>query len=227
MSIYFLFCSILPCAFKIILKESPFPRHWRLAILCFQRRILRWHNPMLTLIGSCNLLFHLRLLCPIWATGILTIRNARSFAEGCPSKTKISPKGVEKVEEVATVTTAISPPLPKEHPRVSTVHALHSLAVPYRLPACLSWWRSNAPNRLVNILMCGGFPHLKLPSFVVGAQVIHNLDELEYAKEVIAEYLDIGAVSPCKATELRFLVPWFVLSKLEPNGDVKCHFTRN
>ena len=57
--------------------------------------------------------------------------------------------------------------------------------------------------------------------------MIHTLDELAYAREVIAEYLDIGAVSPCQASDLRFLVPWFVVTKLEPNGDVKRRLITN
>ena len=125
---------------------------------------------MLTLISLGHLLFHLKALRPIWAMGVLTIQNAKSFAEGDLNTAKINPKGVEKVEEVAAVTTAISPPLPKEHHKVSGVRALDSLVVPCRLRACLSWWRSNAPNFWVNILTRGVFPQLKLPSFVVGAQ---------------------------------------------------------
>ena len=85
-------------------------------------------------------------------------------------------------EEVATratptATAAIpkSPTSVENQPKVRSgvISALDALAIPDRLRACLSWWRANAPRQLVNILHHGVFPRLSLPSFVIGARVVH------------------------------------------------------
>ena len=86
---------------------------------------------------------------------------------------------------------------------------------------------SNAPRRLVNILQHGVFSRLSLPSFVVGARVVHSVEELAFAREVIQEYLSLGAIEPCSLFELRFSVPWFVVSKVEPSGSIKRRFIAN
>ena len=113
----------------------------------------------------------------------------------------------------------------KVHSGVSS--ALDALAIRDRLRACLFWWRSNAPRRSVNILQHGVFPRLSLPSFILEAKVVHSVEELAFAREVIQEYLSLGAIEPCSLSELRFSVLWFVVSKLEPSGSIKRRFITN
>ena len=154
---------------------------------------------------------------------------------GIVFETITTPTAIRKAEvatkatPTANVAIPESPTSVESQPKVRSgvISALDALAIPNRLRAYISWWCSNAARRLVNILQHGVFPHLSLPSFVVGAWVVHSVEELAFAREVIQEYLSLGAVEPCSLCGLRFSVPWFVLSKVEPSGSIKRRFITN
>ena len=99
--------------------------------------------------------------------------------------------------------------------------------VPHRLRNRWQWWSRHAPPRVLDLLTRGLFPNIKLPVFGKGHPVSCTDEELAFARETLCEYESIGAVERALPSLIKYFVPWFVISKQEPTGNIKRRFITN
>ena len=98
---------------------------------------------------------------------------------------------------------------------------------PHRLRKRWQWLSHHAPPRVLDLLMRGLFPNIKLPVFRKGHPVSCTDKELTFARETLCEYEMIGAVGRTLPSLIKYFVPWFVISKQEQNGNVERRFITN
>ena len=99
--------------------------------------------------------------------------------------------------------------------------------VSHRLRNRWQWWSRHGPPRVLDLLMCGLFPNIKLDVFGKGHPVACTDEELTFAGETFCEYETIGAVERTLPSLIKYFVPWFLVSKQEPNGNIKKRFITN
>jgi hypothetical protein len=91
-----------------------------------------------------------------------------------------------------------------------------------RLQHSLQWWQKNASPQVVTLIREGITPQWHLPPLLsVQGRQGSNLDQ---AQKILADYEKSGAVKRVGAEGTRHLLPWFLISKVEPTGDTKWRF---
>ena len=86
----------------------------------------------------------------------------------------------------------------------------------------LQWWQKNASPQVVTLIREGIIPQWYLPHLLsVQGRQGSNLDQ---AQKILADYEKSGAVKRVGAEGTRHLLPWFLISKVEPTGDTKWRF---
>ena len=98
--------------------------------------------------------------------------------------------------------------------------------VPHWLRNRWQWWSRHAQPRVLDLLMRGLFPNIKLSVFMKGHPILCTDEGLTSARETLCDY-DIGAVECTLPFIIKYFEPWFVISKQEPNGKIKRRFITN
>ena len=75
--------------------------------------------------------------------------------------------------------------------------------------------------------MSGLFLNIMLPVLGKGHPVSCTGEELTFARETLSEYETIAAVERTLPSLIKYFVPWFIISKQEPNGNIKRRFITN
>ena len=92
---------------------------------------------------------------------------------------------------------------------------------PHRLRSRLTWWKQWASPDLVWQLEQGLQAHLELPVELSKKVRPPSPQETALALPLIQEYLEIGAVVETSFSEVRHLIPWFLIQKKESDGSTK------
>jgi hypothetical protein len=97
---------------------------------------------------------------------------------------------------------------------------LSSLPPFQRLRMCISWWEKYAPQFVLNLISKGVepmFPKINLPR----KEQKKSKEENELATKVMMEYVEAKAAREIQMAGTKYLVPWFVIRKMEANGKEK------
>lgn len=86
----------------------------------------------------------------------------------------------------------------------------------------MPWWQRHGSLQ-VQYLVTHGVPCPYLPPELSKKPCIRNLEQTQAALKVLEEYREIGAVKLVGFREVKHLIPWFVLEKVE-NGKKKVRF---
>lgn len=97
---------------------------------------------------------------------------------------------------------------------------LAHLAPFQRLRVCLPWWQKHAPQFVLNLIREGVEPQFQGTHLHLRPQKKDNR-EVELALEVMQEYVEAKAAKEVPFQGTRYLVPWFVIQKVEPDGKIK------
>ena len=85
----------------------------------------------------------------------------------------------------------------------------------------IQWWiQHQAPQQVLSWIQQGVAANWPCPELNIIPHKRSSFQD-QLAKEILAEYLDIGAVQKVSPTTSKFLVPWFVLEKKEKEGKRK------
>jgi hypothetical protein len=101
----------------------------------------------------------------------------------------------------------------------STMH-LNSLSPFLRLRSCLQWWQANAPPFVLSLITQGVEPHFQGQGLRLRHQKKTD-SEVSLALEVMNDYVQVGAAQEVAREGTLYLVPWFVIQKVEANGKIK------
>ena len=102
----------------------------------------------------------------------------------------------------------------------STPICLQGLSPFNRLRQCLDWWRAHAPQFVLDLITQGVEPNFRGTGLRLHQQQ-KSEQEVALALEVIQDYISVGAAREVSPQGTRYLVPWFVIQKVEPSGKVK------
>jgi hypothetical protein len=107
-------------------------------------------------------------------------------------------------------------------PTVLETEALHlrGLSPFLRLRQCLDWWKAHAPQFVLDLISQGVEPQFRGRGLQLREQK-KSEEEVALALEVIQDYISVGAAKEVTLQGTKYLVPWFVIQKVEPSGKVK------
>ena len=83
-----------------------------------------------------------------------------------------------------------------------------------RLRACLHWWEKHAPPFVLSLIKMGVEPNFQGKDLKPTSQK-KDIEEIKLAEEVMKEYVEAKAAKEVTLQGLRYLVPWFVIEKIE------------
>ena len=120
------------------------------------------------------------------------------------------------------------PPLPLRDELAVTPHSVpETPGAPFcrKLRTRIAWWQLHATPDVVRLITHGvgeGFPsEAFLRSVRPCPSKAKSPSEVEGALKVLEEYREAGAVVPIKAGSAPYLLPWFVVEKIEDSGETK------
>ena len=89
-----------------------------------------------------------------------------------------------------------------------------------RLRACFGWWQHHAPQYVLDLIKWGVEPTFQGNLLQVREQ-LKSAEDILLAQEVIQDYVQAKAAKEVSLQGTRYLVPWFVIQKVEPSGKIK------
>ena len=89
-----------------------------------------------------------------------------------------------------------------------------------RLRACFSWWKKHAAPFVCNLIKKGVEPNFKGHQLQIREQK-KSEEEVLLAQEVMKDYVEAKAAKEVNPQGTKYLVPWFVIQKMEPSGKMK------
>ena len=78
----------------------------------------------------------------------------------------------------------------------------------------MPWWQKHGSLQ-VQSLMTHGVPCPHLPAVLSMKPCIRSQEQTQEALQILEEYRELGAVRLVHLQEVRHLIPWFVIEKLE------------
>jgi hypothetical protein len=89
-----------------------------------------------------------------------------------------------------------------------------------RARARWDWWLKNATSEVTQLIREGVEPHWPCPMLPV-CPTVRSMEDQQGALQILESYKQAGAVTEVHPSEARFLVPWFVLRKVDGAGRQK------
>ena len=85
----------------------------------------------------------------------------------------------------------------------------------YNLRAKMAFWMTHGSMEVQNLIRSGVRSDRPLPSTLSRRETRRSAEQIQLAKEVLKEYLEVGAIKQIPETQARHLIPWFVIQKTE------------
>ena len=129
-------------------------------------------------------------------------------------------KATESVEVSATGAMEAQPMMKPSLLLESLPDHLKSLSPFQRLRQCLGWWRLHAPHFILQLINQGVEPNFQGKGLKLRHQE-KSASETSLALEVMKDYVEVGAAKEVEMEGKKYLVPWFVIKKVESTGKLK------
>ena len=84
-----------------------------------------------------------------------------------------------------------------------------------RLRDSMPWWQKHASSEILSLITAGVTPEWDSPPVLSIAPYRKSVEETSKAREILLDYQKSGAVKVVDPQTSKFLVPWFVISKVE------------
>jgi len=134
---------------------------------------------------------------------------------------KVSPLSSPVTETIGVPTTVVHMNRSQDGHSVPALESfLQDLAPFQRLRLCFPWWERHAPPRIQRLILEGVEPRFQGDHLQFKEQK-KSQGEIDMALGVMAEYVETKAAKEVPLWGTRYLVPWFVIQKTEPQGGEK------
>ena len=131
---------------------------------------------------------------------------------------KVSPLSSPVTETIGVQTTVVHMNRSQDGHSVPALESfLQDLAPFQRLRLCFPWWERHAPPRIQRLILEGVEPQFQGDHLQFQVQK-KSQEEMNMALGVMAEYMEAKAAKEVPLWGTRYLVPWFVIQKTEPQG---------
>ena len=91
----------------------------------------------------------------------------------------------------------------------------------FHLRSAMTWWKEQgASKEVLDIISQGVACEWPCPRLQIRQRTYSKEDQL-LAKKVLEKYLGVGAVKKLSWSQVKFLIPWFVIKKTEDSGKEK------